>query len=119
MVLVAPCETPKTTAGGIILPTDEADRQEFAQRRGRIVAMSPMAFTFKEWPAGMRTPQVGDLVLHVKYAGGDVVTGADKRDYRLMRDTEVQAVLERAAADPDAITSIPNAFPPVEVEKAA
>lgn len=98
MVLVAPCETPKVSKGGIILPGDETLRQEFAERRGRIVALSPMAFTFREWPDGFRRPQVGDLVLHDKYAGGELVTGDDGRDYRLMRDVQVQAVLERASA---------------------
>jgi co-chaperonin GroES (HSP10) len=95
MVLVAPIEAAKKI-GSIYLPEgEEAERREFAEQRGRIIAASPMAFKFREWPTGYRAPQVGDLILHDKY-GGSLIKGDDGRDYRLMKDIEVKAVLERA-----------------------
>lgn len=59
---------------------------------GRIVAVSPLAFNFARWPENSIPPQVGDVVLFAKYAGG-VFAGADGREYRLVKDKDITGVI--------------------------
>lgn len=92
-VLVLPKEKEKVTKGGIHIPDEAHEREQFAQMEGRIVAQSPLAFTYEEsWPEGARIPQPGDWVLFGKYSGS-VVTGKDEVKYRLISDKDVAAIL--------------------------
>ena len=91
-VLVAPEEAITKTAGGILLPEKIAETEQLASQKGRLVAMSPHAFSYADWPEGARKPEVGDAVLFAKYAGG-LIDGADKREYRVVKDKDIIAVL--------------------------
>jgi co-chaperonin GroES (HSP10) len=91
-VLVAPEETETRTAGGIILLDKTAETEQLASQKGRLVALSPHAFSYADWPEGARKPQIGDAVLFAKYAGG-LIDGADKREYRVLKDKDIIAVL--------------------------
>lgn len=91
-VLIAPEETEEVTKGGIILAPTIKEGNDIATVKGRLVAVSPHAFTYAEWPAGDQ-PKVGDAVLFAKYAG-TLVEGADGREYRLAKDKDVCGVLE-------------------------
>jgi len=91
-VLIEQDKVEEKTKGGIILPDEHKDRQQFAQVRGRIVAMSPFAFPYeKDWPDDTK-PQPGDRVMFAKFAGADV-EGADGKTYRIANDKDVTAVL--------------------------
>ena len=85
----APKET--TTAGGIIIPEAAGEREHMNQVKGRIVSMSPAAFDFADF--GGNNPKAGDAVIFAKFAG-IVTEGADKREYRILADKEVLAVIE-------------------------
>lgn len=89
-VLVLPEVAEEKTKGGIILIDASKDAKEAAGQRGRLVAISPVAFDYASFPEGS-TPVVGDVVLFAKFAG-TLVTGLDGRDYRLMKDRDVMAV---------------------------
>ena len=94
-VLVRPKKTEEKSKGGIILPDESRDREQFAQMEGVLVATSPLAFTYAEeteWN-GAAKPMPGDRVLFAKYAGA-VVRGKDGVAYRLIKDKDVTAVLE-------------------------
>ena len=91
-VLIAPEETETKTAGGIILLDKTAETESLASQRGRLVAASPHAFSYAEWPDGARKPTVGDAVLFAKYAGG-LIDGDDRREYRVVKDKDIIAVL--------------------------
>jgi chaperonin GroES len=91
-VLIAPEDT-EEMIGSIILPTTAKEANDIATMRGRLVAVSPHAFTYADnWPAGTM-PKAGDPILYAKYAG-TLVEGADGREYRLCKDKDVAAILE-------------------------
>lgn len=93
-VLIQPVKVEEKTKGGIILPEEHKDREQFAQMEGTLVAVSPLAFTYAndtEWAKADR-PKPGDKVLFAKYAGAKV-TGRDGKEYRIANDKDVAAVL--------------------------
>jgi chaperonin GroES len=90
-VLIAPVEVDQKTKGGIIIPDETKERDQFAQMRGVLVAVSPLAFTYDDWKDA-KPPKVGDEVLFAKYAGA-VVDGKDGKKYRLTNDKDIAAVL--------------------------
>lgn len=98
-VLVKPVEVGKEIElkGGfkLIRPDETHEREQHAAMEGKIVSMSPFAFTYEEWPAGARKPQVGDVVVFARYAGL-LVKGVDGIDYRVMNDKDIM-LLKRAA----------------------
>lgn len=92
-VLIAP-KTVEDKIGSIIIPDQTKERDQFAQMEGTLVAVSPLAFSYakqEEWGNG-KPPDIGDRVLFAKYAGA-VVKGRDGKDYRLVNDKDVAAVL--------------------------
>lgn len=93
-VLVQPIKVDEKTKGGIILPDEHKDREQFAQMQGVLVAISPLAFTYadqSEW-GGAEKPKPGDKVMFAKFAGA-AVKGKDGADYRIINDKDVSAVL--------------------------
>lgn len=91
-VLIRPKEVEERTKGGIIIPDEAKDREQFAQMEGQIVAISPLAFSYDTWPDGAMLPAVGDRVLFAKYAGA-TVTGGDGVKYRIVNDKDIAARL--------------------------
>jgi len=90
-VLIAPKAIDEKTKGGIIIPDQTKERDQFAQMEGELIAVSPLAFTYDDWK-GHLPPKPGDRVLFAKYAGANV-KGRDGKDYRLCNDKDVAAVL--------------------------
>jgi chaperonin GroES len=93
-VLVRPIKVDEKTKGGIILPDETKERDQFAQMQGTLVAVSPLAFTYADKDAWGDTepPKPGDKVMFARYAGA-AVKGMDGGDYRLISDKDVSAVL--------------------------
>jgi co-chaperonin GroES (HSP10) len=91
-VLVVPETVETKTAGGIFLPDQKKETDQLAATKGRIVAASVLAFTYETWPEGARKPAVGDVVWFARY-GGTLVTGEDGREYRLLKDKDVAAIV--------------------------
>jgi len=94
-VLVRPVEETGeiTLKGGfkLLKPDETKERDQHAAMEGEIVDISPFAFSYEEWPAGARKPQLGDTVIFARYSG-ITVKGADHIEYRLMNDKDVVAV---------------------------
>lgn len=94
-LLVLPKKAEEKSKGGIILPDDTKDREQFAQMEGVLIAVSPLAFTYAgeaEWSAADK-PKPGDRVLFAKYAGA-LIRGKDGVDYRIINDKDLSAVLD-------------------------
>ena len=79
--------------GSILLADDTKTRKQAMATKGTLVAVSPLAFTYETWPEGARVPQVGDTVVMTK-AAGVMVEGADGKEYRLLKDKDIAAVME-------------------------
>jgi co-chaperonin GroES (HSP10) len=80
----------ETTKGGLILIDQE--KQKHQTTRGSIVAVSPLAFTYEEWPDGARKPAVGDRVAFAQHTGA-FIDGQDGKKYRVVKDKDILAVL--------------------------
>lgn len=93
-VLVKPQTVEEKTKGGIILSDVTKEADKYAQQRGEIVALSPLAFSYADWPAGTTLPKVGDEVFFGKYAG-TLVKDDDGNEFRLVKDKEIAAVVVR------------------------
>jgi co-chaperonin GroES (HSP10) len=92
--IVAPGK-PRTTVGklGLIHMSQETQEQlSMAVQVGRLIDVSPIAFSDAKWPEGSQPPQVGDVVLFAKYAGG-IFSGADGREYRMMKDNDIIGII--------------------------
>jgi chaperonin GroES len=93
-VLVLPEVVEEKTAGGIILPDAVKDGKDASGQRGRLIAVSPVAFDYATFPEGSK-PVVGDIVHYAKFAGTKV-EGLDGRSFRLIKDRDVMAVEDEA-----------------------
>jgi len=91
-VLVLPDEAEKRTKGGIILVDETAEADKHAKNTGMLVAVSPAAFNYDDEIRAVQ-PEVGVMVLYAKY-GGTIVKGRDGRDYRVLKDKDIAAVIE-------------------------
>jgi chaperonin GroES len=94
-VLVAPKKVEEKTAGGIILPDDNREKEQYGQTEGTLVAVSPAAFTFnyEGWPENHELPQVGDRVFFSRYQATEV-KGTDGETYWLMKDKSLAGVMK-------------------------
>lgn len=89
-VLVQPVPVERKTQGGILLPDETHDKHQAAAVEGTIIAVSPLAFSYDDWPVEKR-PKAGDRVVYAKYAGMTLTRhGAD---YRLLKDKDIAAVV--------------------------
>lgn len=83
--------------GSIIIPDTTQESEKYAQIEGRIVAASPLAFSYAtkaEWDAaGAEKPKPGDVVLYAKYAGVRV-KGKDGKEYLIVNDKDLTATIE-------------------------
>jgi chaperonin GroES len=92
-VLVLPDKVEEQTKGGIIIPDEKKDRDQYAVMEATIIECSPLAFTYESnWPEGSK-PKAGDRVVIAKYSGG-LIKGKDSVEYKLVADKDVLAVLE-------------------------
>lgn len=86
-IVVEPSEAEAVTPGGIVLPDAAKERPQ----RGKVLAVGPGRLL----DSGERCPialSIGDVVLFAKYGGTDVEI--EKRDLKIMRESDVLAVVE-------------------------
>jgi len=90
-ILVLPEQVAKETESGIVLYTDgEHERHELAQTDAIVIEISDMAWGDEN----KARCEVGDRVVMAKYAGM-IRIGKDGKNYRLIRDVDVLAILEK------------------------
>jgi co-chaperonin GroES (HSP10) len=99
-VLIEQDKTPRRV-GSILLADHSKDKLDGGIQRGRIVAMSPIAFDFAQWPDRgashfQRKPEVGDYIHFRRYSRAEC-EGADGETYWMIQDKELQAILDPAA----------------------
>lgn len=104
-VLVLPDESEtqiRARRANIAVPDSYAAMYAHGSVTGTIIAMSPAAFSYHDWPEGCRIPLVGERIVFARYAGMLVAgksvrneRGHDEpREYRLLNDKDIAAVLE-------------------------
>lgn len=87
-VLVELDEVGKKTDGGLFLPDTVREREQMMQVKATLVAIGGNAFDDMNEPV----PVVGNKVYVAKAAGYNV-TGLDGKDYRLMNDKDIAAII--------------------------
>ena len=87
-VLVFPDKIEEKTKGGIILPDEAREKEEWAQVKATLVAIGGNAF--ENWSPPLPSP--GQRVYVAKYAGFRV-RGADGEMYQLVNDKDVAAII--------------------------
>nr|QBM02671.1 hypothetical protein [uncultured archaeon] len=103
-VLVLPDESDVIASfrrAGLATPDEVNERYRAASMTGRVVSMSPAAFSYHDWPDHVRLPEVGDRVVFARYAGinikGQHFTNAkghkERLEYRLINDKDIAAIL--------------------------
>src|SRR3990167_1921552 len=90
-VLVRPDKVDEKTAGGIWKPQDLREKEQAATTAGEIIAVSPLAFTYADWPVTTSPPQIGDRVAFARYAGMSI-KGTDGEEYRLVNDKDIAGI---------------------------
>ena len=83
--------------GSILMPTTVTDRDKLAADEGLLVAASPVAFNYADWPEGARKPEPGDRVIFRKYAGLLRKNERNGKDYRLLNDKDIVAIVDTPA----------------------
>lgn len=93
-VLVRPKVVEDKTAGGLYLPDDTKEREQFGQMEGDLVAVSAGAFRYNypDWPEDAAKPKEGDTVVFSRYQATEI-KGRDGDKYWLMKDTSIAGVL--------------------------
>ena len=81
-VLVKPRQIEEKTAGGVILPDQKKEKDEYARMDGTLIEVSPAAFTFADFSNGT-APKIGDDVIFSKYQAVEI-TGSDGDKYELL-----------------------------------
>ena len=89
-VLIKLDELKEKTAGGIIMPDDRRDRDQWAQTEAELIAVGGDAF--KDWNPEGPIPKVGDRVLVSKYAG-ERPDKDESNPLRICQDKDICAIL--------------------------
>lgn len=92
-VLVYPDPVEEVTKGGIILAPTVTEKEKYATVKAELIAVGANAFA-----EAMRNPEFippvpGNRVMIAKY-GGVNIKGDDGKDYRLLNDEDIVAVLK-------------------------
>jgi chaperonin GroES len=94
-VVVLPDSAEQITAGGIIIPQQAVEKEQWAQTKGTLIAAGVNAWAEAKAAAGFVAPEPGARVMVAKY-GGVSFKGADGKDYRIMNDEDVTGVLKES-----------------------
>ncbi len=94
MVLIKPKEVEEATKGGILLPDEIKEREQYAQAEGILIATGKNAFC--EWNGDF--PEINTNILYSKYAGRHV-EGKDGNKYRLCKDDDIYAAVEEEVSN--------------------
>lgn len=90
-ILLGMPEPEEETKHGIIIPKMVQDNEKILTFMGKVVLMGPLCYQRDDMKHAEPWCKIGDTVLLSKYAGTKMIV--DGREYRLLNDDEVQAVL--------------------------
>lgn len=90
-VLVLPNKVQEQTAGGLYIPQDTQEKEQFGQMEGVIVAMSPAAFNYDETVLA-HAPKPGSRVVFKRYEATEF-KGKDRETYWMMQDKAIAGTM--------------------------
>ena len=92
-VLIKPERVEDKSEGGLFIPPNAREREQFSVDRGEIIAHGEGFFEKLPGPV----PQIGDKVIFNRYAGSLITIKNDKgarEDHRLCNDKDICAIIE-------------------------
>lgn len=89
-VLVKPLVAEKISAGGIVIPDSNHEKNQRDQQKGYVIQIGPNAW--KAFDDGQPWAAVGDLVLFSRY-GGKIVRDRDE-EFRILEDEDIVAIID-------------------------
>lgn len=92
MVLIDPKRVEMRTAKGVYLPEQHVDRANVSQTTGMVVEIGPAACDHGKNPLG-ELIQPGQRVLFKKFSGA-AIKGLDGRDYWVVVDEDIHAIID-------------------------
>ena len=97
-VLVHPNQAKKQTAGGILLPNQSLDNEEYLTAHGIILAMGELAYRDRDTGSAWKGewPKTGDRITYGKYAGQKLTVNGVK--LLLLNDDEITSILPEGAS---------------------
>jgi co-chaperonin GroES (HSP10) len=92
-VLIQPHEPKRKTEGGIFLPTETIQNEEYLTAYGVIAAMGDLAYRDRDTGEKWKTvaPSIGQKVTYGKYAGQKLVVNGVK--FLLLNDDEITSII--------------------------
>jgi co-chaperonin GroES (HSP10) len=93
--VVIEMDPPQEKVGSLYMPSTVTDQDKLRADEGKLVAASPCAFNYSDWPKNSRKPTVGDRVVFKKYSG--LLREKDGRTYRLLNDRDIVAIVDAPA----------------------
>jgi len=87
-VLIELDEVGQKTGGGLFIPDTVREKEQMMQVKATLIAIGGDAFIDMNAPV----PKVGDRIYVAKAAGYNV-TGSDGKQYRLMQDKDIAAII--------------------------
>tara|TARA_R100000234_G_C4999441_1_gene179610 strand:+ start:2241 stop:2648 length:408 start_codon:yes stop_codon:yes gene_type:complete len=92
-ILVQAAQVKTQTSGGVYLPSQSQDNEEYLTANGTVLAMGDLAYRDRDTGTAWKGtfPKVGDKVTYGKYAGQKVVINDVK--LLLLNDDEVTSVI--------------------------
>ena len=102
--VVVEVDAPPDRIGSILLPPSVADKERLQADEGILVAISPLAFSYDDWPPGSRKPTIGDRVLIGRYTG--ITREKEGVLWRILKDKDVIAVVETREAVPELVGEV-------------
>lgn len=88
-ILVKPLEIEEVTQGGIVIAQKTLDKEQAAQSQGVLIEKGGFAWNDEPEPRA----QLGEMVVFSRYKG-EVLTGNDGAQYRIINDKDVIAVID-------------------------
>ena len=95
-ILVLPDVVKEKTDGGIILPDQPREMQQWAQVKGTLIALGGRAFEDFS-PDERKALKPGARIYCRKYEGIHI-TGADEKEYRLCNDKDIGGIVTNELA---------------------
>lgn len=107
-VIVAPAPSTEVEGkiGSIFIPDEARETLDLAMQVGRIIDQSPLAYDYAVWPDQSLKPQIGQIVWFARYAGKEF-EGTDGKNYRILKDKDIGAVVEEAPFMAEDLSTLP------------
>tara|TARA_R100001377_G_scaffold83945_1_gene66423 strand:- start:1197 stop:1601 length:405 start_codon:yes stop_codon:yes gene_type:complete len=97
-VLVQPAQVKKKTKGGVLLPSQSQDAEEYLTANGTLLSLGQLAYrdrdTGQSWKG--QWPKAGDHITYGKYAGQKVVINEVK--LLLLNDDEITSIIPKGVS---------------------